>query len=301
MPKKHRALGRGLDALLPGSSPGAKAQAAATGGLVEIPVSDIAPNPDQPRRIFHDAEIEKLAASIQRHGVLQPVVVRRAPADAGVPYELVVGERRWRAAQRTGRATLPAAVQDVAENDLLEVALVENVQRRDLNVMELAEAFRALCDAGLTQEQVGARVGLERSTVANHLRLLELSDALRQDVEDEKLSTGHAKVLLSLADPAQRRALAQRIKSEGLSVRAAERAVHDLQSDSPETGTKSRRRKAPRDPNREELVRDLETLLQTRVNIVSKDGRSGRIEVHFSDHDDFDRIRKIFQRGGKAG
>lgn len=301
MPKKHRALGRGLDALLPGSSPGAKAHAAATGGLLEIPVSDIAPSPDQPRRIFHDAEIEKLAASIQRHGVLQPVVVRRAPADTGVPYELVVGERRWRAAQRTGRATLPAAVQDVAEDDLLEIALVENVQRRDLNAMELAEAFRTLCDAGLTQEQVGARVGLERSTVANHLRLLELSDALRQDVEDEKISPGHAKVLLSLGDPEQRRELAQRIKSEGLSVRATERAVHALASPSTDTGKRGRDRKVRRDPNREELVRDLETLLQTRVNIVSKDGRSGRMEIHFSDHDDFDRIRKIFQRGSKSG
>lgn len=297
MPKKHRALGRGLDALLPGSSPGA-AHVAASGGLLEIPVSDIAPSPDQPRRIFNDEEIEKLAASIRRHGVLQPVVVRHAPADMGVPYELVVGERRWRAAQRTGRATLPAAVQDVAEDDLLEVALVENVQRRDLNAMELAEAFRALCDAGLTQEQVGERVGLERSTVANHLRLLELPDALRQDVEDERISPGHAKALLSLDDPELRKQLAQRIKSEGMSVRAAERAVHTLESHS--TGTGKKGRKARRDPNREELVKGLETLLQTRVNIVSKDGRSGRIEIHFSGHDDFDRLRKIFQRGGKS-
>ena len=218
MVMRRNALGRGLDALIPSTPPRHDAEVAprVTG---ELELREIAPNPEQPRRRFDDADLETLAESIRRHGVLQPVVVRRAPPGAAKPYELVLGERRLRAAQRAGRASIPALVQDVEPNDLLEVALVENVQRRDLDPIELAHAFRALLAAGRTQDEVGERVGLDRSTVANHLRLLELPKELQEDIELGALSMGHAKALLQLANPERRRHLRDRIVAEGLSVR----------------------------------------------------------------------------------
>ena len=228
MVMRRNALGRGLDALIPAAPAPAREAAPPARATNEVRTNDIAPNPDQPRRRFDESELERLADSIRRHGVLQPIVVRRAAAGAARPYELVVGERRWRASQRAGRETIPAVVQDVEPHDLLEVALVENVQRRDLNPIELAQAFRALLEAGRTQEEVGERVGLDRSTIANHLRLLELPKELQEDVERGALSMGHAKALLQLPNPERRRHLRDRIVAEALSVRAAEALARTL-------------------------------------------------------------------------
>jgi ParB family chromosome partitioning protein len=298
MVMRRNALGRGLDALIP-SPPARREAEVAARASGELALAEIAPNPEQPRRRFDDGDLERLAESIRRHGVLQPVVVRRAAAGAAKPYELVVGERRWRAAQRAGRTSIPALVQDVEPQDLLEVALIENVQRRDLNPIELAHAFRALLAAGHTQDEVGQRVGLDRSTVANHLRLLELPKELQEDVELGSLSVGHAKALLSLANPERRRHLRDRIVAEALSVRAAEALARSLATPAAARKPAPAPGDAKPDPNQRQLVEQLQSHLLTRVRIEGASGH-GRIEIHFHGPEELDRLARTILEGRRA-
>ena len=294
MTKGRSALGRGLGALIPGAvaAPPSSGQAVSPGGgPVEIDVERIDPNPEQPRRIFDAEQLERLAESIRRHGVLQPVVVRAS----GDHYELVVGERRWRAAQVAGRKTIPAVIAEIAPKDRLELALVENVQRHDLNPIELALAFRALAEGGATQEEIGTRVALDRSTVANHLRLLELGRDLQADVEHGRLSVGHAKALLQIQSPEQRRQLRDRIVAQQLSVRAAEEAARSLAS-----GSQRKRRAAapsPSDPNLGRLVDALRERLKTRVRVAGRVSGRGQIEIEFYGPGELDRISRIILEG----
>ena len=308
MATTRSALGRGLGALLP-SSPATPTQisepqrreaqgtefddsssAPSNGVLRSIPVSEIDPNPEQPRRHFNSEHLDELASSIRRHGVLQPVVVRRA---AGGRYELIVGERRWRASRAAGVENVPAVISDVDSDELLELAIVENVQRRDLNPIELAHAYRALAKGGATQEEIGQRVGLERSSIANHLRLLDLSRDIQEDVESERLSMGHAKALLA-ANPERRRQLRDRVASEHLSVREVEQLARE--------GAKPPRVKKPRagsrsaDPNLQNLVEILQRQLQTRVRIQGS-GERGRIEIEYFGGEDLDRITRMLLEG----
>jgi ParB family chromosome partitioning protein len=294
MATRRSALGRGLDALIPGATPFPETArddaAAAAGAPTEIPLDAIDPNPAQPRRRFEPAALAQLAGSIRRHGVLQPVVVRRA----GDRYELVVGERRWRAAREAGLERLPAVVADVAPPARLELALVENVQRNDLNPIELALAFRALTESGATQEQVGERVGLDRSTVANHLRLLELPRELQEDVEEGRFAMGHAKALLQVSNPERRRGLRDRIVGEQLSVRAAEEAAREASS----SGSRRRRaRPTPAlAPDAQQLLDSLRDRLQTSVRIVGQPAR-GRIEIDYFGPEDLHRVTSVILGG----
>ncbi|MFI5319065.1 MAG: ParB/RepB/Spo0J family partition protein [Myxococcota bacterium] len=293
-------LGRGLDALLPSAPANAPLAAPSEGtraASFELPIDAIAPNPQQPRRVFAEADLDSLADSIRRHGVLQPVLVREAPAGAARRYELVVGERRWRASQRAGRTTIPATIQNITPQALLEVALVENVQRRDLNPIELALAFRALGEAGRTQEEIGEQVGLERSTIANLLRLLDLSKEAQEDVESGRLSVGHAKALLQLANPERRHWLRDRILAEQLSVRAAEELARELAGPRPARAS-AVRAKAPSapDPNLRALTDQLEAHLMTRVR-VHADGRPGRLEIEFASPEELSRLTALILDG----
>lgn len=297
MATRRNALGRGLGALIP-SAPTETLRTEsprppeAPSPYTQIDVTRIRPNPQQPRRVFDADELAELADSLRNHGVLQPVVVRES-ADG---FELVVGERRWRAAKLAGLATIPALIRDVASRALLEVALVENVQRRDLNPIELALAFRALTQGGATQEQVGERVGLDRSTVANLLRLLELPRELQQDIETGVLSGGHAKALLQIQNPERRRHLRDRIVANQLSVRAAEELARSL------AGTRTPTRRRPRgtagaaDPNLQHLIDTLRDRLQTKVRIVSA-GSRGKIEIEFYGPEDLHRITRAMLGG----
>jgi ParB family chromosome partitioning protein len=289
MSTPRNALGRGIGALIPNAppvSPPSEAEHPAADGRIaarELPLDAIDPNPEQPRRVFDDEQLASLAASIRVHGVLQPVVVRRA----GDRYELVVGERRWRASRVAGLDSIPAVVADVDEADRLEVALVENVQRHDLNPIELAFAFRTLSETGATQEEIGRRVGLDRSTVANTMRLLDLPTEYQEDVENERLTTGHAKALLQVSQPERRRQLRDRILSEGLSVRAAEQIARP----GPPTERK-RRERGPVDPHLQRLGDSLRQHLQTRVRI-NGDADRGRIEIEYFGGEDLDRISDL--------
>jgi len=284
MSNRRNALGRGIGALIPTAPAVGVAETRPQGDErpAEIPIDAIDANPEQPRRRFEAAELESLSDSIRRHGVLQPVVVRRS----GDRYELVVGERRWRASRAAGRETIPAVIADVDSEDRLEIALVENVQRHDLNPMELAHAFAALAEAGMTQEEIGNRVGLDRSTIANHLRLLDLPKSLQEDVESSRLSAGHAKALLQVGNPERRRLLRDRIVREGLSVRAVEQLGRAI------AGPVAKRKPRPAtavDPDLQRLIDQLRQRFQTRVRIHSDD-RRGRIEIDYFGAEDLERI-----------
>jgi len=284
MSNQHKALGRGIGALIPGAAPASLPAPVAESGPTRIPLDSIEPNPDQPRRVFDPKHLEQMAKSVSRHGVLQPVIVRKA----GHRYQLICGEQRWRAAGLAGLSSIPVVVTDVDDSERLELALIENVQRADLNPIELAHAFKALCASGATQEEVGERVSLDRSTVANHLRMLELPREFQADVEAGRLSIGHAKALLSVGNPERRRHLRDRVIREGLSVRASEGLAREV--------SKPKRPRAPRrppaDPNRQMLIDNLRRHLQTSVRINGDDAR-GRIEIEYFGAEDLGRIANL--------
>jgi ParB family chromosome partitioning protein len=285
MSTRPNALGRGIGALLPGAPPVSPVTPAPSRPAPgEIAVDRIDPNPEQPRRRFDEDALAALADSIRQHGVLQPVVVRRA----GERYELLVGERRWRAARKAGLAAIPAVVADSPDRDRLELALIENVQRRDLNPIELAHAFRTLMETGKTQDEIGRRVSLDRSTVANHVRLLDLPRELQEDVEEQRLTAGHARALLQVANPERRRHLRDKIVREQLSVRAAEALARPAGGRAPARSAAH----ASRDPNLQRVIDALRQRLQTRVRIHG-DASRGRVEIEYFGGEDLQRIAGI--------
>ncbi len=275
----RRGLGKGLSALI------SSAELAGETGI-EIPLSQIEPNPDQPRREFDQAGIEELAASIREHGVLQPVLVEPLPDGR---YRLVAGERRWRAARIAGLTAIPAIVRPVSDEERLELALVENVQREDINVVEQAMAYQQLIDRfGLTQEELARRVGKSRAAVANTLRLLSLEDEVLDGLRAGTISEGHARALL-MAPEAHRAELYQKVVRNGWSVRETERAARAVSRDSETREPDVSRETVPTDPNVLALEDRLRTALATRVSIRMS-GKRGRIEIEFYDMDDLTRI-----------
>jgi ParB family chromosome partitioning protein len=258
-------------------------------GPAELDIALIDPNPDQPRREFDPSGLAKLAVSIGQHGVLQPVVVRQA----GSRYELVMGERRFRASQLAGRKTLPAVIMDVSPADRLELAIVENVQRQDLNPMELAHAYQALADAGHTQEEIGQKVALDRSSVANHIRLLDLSRSIQADVESGRLSLGHAKALLQVTDVDAREVLRLRILNQSLAVRATERAARELNGGAKGGSASPKAAKLPKSPldaDTRAYIERIERRLQTKVTLQPNAEGGGKLEVRFFNLEDLERI-----------
>jgi len=311
MSNRRSALGRGLGALIsnPSTAPtprlgdAARAESAAApdtsvtpadAGPPEIEIDLIDPNPEQPRRVFDPNQLDRLAASIAQHGVLQPVVVRRA----GERFELIVGERRWRASRKAGLAKIPAVVADIATRDRLEIAIVENVQRHDLNPMELAHAYQALAKGGATQEEIGQKVSMDRSSVANHLRLLELSRDIQQDVEEGRLSMGHAKALLQVSNPERRLHLRDRVIREGLPVRATEQLGRQIAGPAPARRPRKPKSGGTLDPAWEPLVEQLQRHLQAKVRL-SGDGTRGQIEIDYSSTEDLERLCQMLL--GDAG
>ncbi len=277
-------LGRGLKALLP-ETPHARA------GLVEIPVDRIEPNPNQPRHRFVAADLDELAASVRQHGVLQPLLVSESGPGR---YRLVAGERRWRAARQAGLATVPAVVRErLDEERHLELALVENLQRRDLTPLEEAGAFEQLrVQLGLSQAEIAERVGIDRSTVANALRLLKLPAAIRELVEDGRLSAGHARALLAFADEEERLKWAERAVTSGLSVRDVERAA----AEQAPTRTRRRRKPEPVDPNLRAAEERLALHLGAKVEIHGR-RRGGRIVISCPDQAELMRVFDLLMGG----
>jgi ParB family chromosome partitioning protein len=282
----RKALGRGLSALIPSSPPAvspAPAPEQVEGGVpLYISVARIAPNPRQPRKSVREDELTGLAASIREQGVLQPLVVRRRGDD----YELIIGERRWRACQLAGLDEVPAVVLDATDRGVLEMALVENVQRADLNPIELASAFKMLIETeGMTQEEVGRRVGLDRSSIANHLRVLELDAEAQQDLIDQKLTMGHAKALLQVPS-GERGTLRQRILRGQLAVRDAEELARRVAS---KAASKVARPGPTRDVHVVDLENRMRRALQTKIRIIGRRTR-GRIELHYFGEAELERL-----------
>jgi len=291
---RKRGLGRGLGALMPTPTTApaaAPAPAAPERGKIyfQAQIEDVYPNPDQPRRRFDDGELDELASSIRGHGVIMPLVVR--PRRAG-GYELIAGERRWRASQRAGLREVPVVVQDVDDREAFERALIENLQRADLNAIEEASAYQRLIeDHGLTQDEVAQRVGKDRSTIANAVRLLKLPPVVRQLVEERRISMGHARALLSLDDSEAIEIAARRVLAKGLSVRATEALVkaHDA---APERAPRVARGKSASVKDLEErLTRALGGPVTVDEDPVGADGvQRGTLTVRYLDLDHLDQL-----------
>jgi ParB family chromosome partitioning protein len=288
-PEKRKALGRGLAALIPGAAPPSSVQAVLRREFFECAIEEIYPSDDNPRQIFDDARLGELAESIRNQGVVQPLVVRQRPAQQGGGYWIVAGERRWRAAQRAGLRQVPVVVKEVSSDDAFELMLVENLQREDLNPIEEAEAYqRLVTDHGYTQEKLAERVGKDRTTVANALRLLKLPGPVLRKVADGQLSMGHARALLGLEEgPAIERA-AERVIARQLSVRQTEQLVRKERGGAAPVPAPKGPTAVPGSAAVRDLEQRLERVLGTRVRVRQKDAQRGTIEIDYHSLDQLD-------------
>ena len=295
-PARRKALGRGLNALLsskpagaaaPGKTAAPAAQPAAPavdGEIRKVSLSAIDVNPHQPRTEFAPEALEELARSIKADGVIQPILVR----PNGDRYLLVAGERRMRAAKAAGLDAIPAVVREIDDDKLLEIALVENIQREDLNPIEVAVALQRLAQVlQLSHEEVAQRTGKDRSTITNLLRLLRLPADIQALVAEKQLSMGHARALLALQDEDQQRDVAHKIIAKGMSVRQVEQLVKQL-LEPPEPKPET-----PPDPNVEAAVEELERSLGTRVRLVARGKKKGRIEIEYNSPEELERIYEL--------
>ncbi|HXX58659.1 MAG TPA: ParB/RepB/Spo0J family partition protein [Thermodesulfovibrionales bacterium] len=274
------ALGKGLESLLP-----EKAEE-----IINIDINRIIPGEQQPRKVFKGSALQELAVSIKERGVLQPVIVSRTGDGT---FRIIAGERRWRAASLAGLKKIPAMIRDVASADSLEIALIENIQREDLNPVETAEAFhRLMRDFNLTQEELSAKVGKERATVANYLRLLKLPEEIKTFINDGSLSMGHARAILSIEGKTNQLEAARRIIHKGLSVRETEALAKKWSSEA-----RKRSRPKRKDAQIESLEERLIRHLGTKVRIFHK-GKRGKIEIEYYSHDELDRLLEILMQEG---
>jgi ParB family chromosome partitioning protein len=280
---KRPALGKGIGALLTSAAQDGRHK------YFVCPVEDLKPHHQQPRKTFNDAKMAELVASIREKGVIQPLVVRHT----GDHYQIIAGERRWRAAQKAGLKEVPVVIQDVSEDWALEMALIENIQREDLNPIEEAEAYRNLMSTfDLSQEEVARRVGRERPTVANALRLLRLPSAIQQDVIDGLLSMGHARAMLALESAARIKEVRDQVVKKQFSVRQTEALVKKLRN----APGKDLRRKAHVDPELADLAARLQRSLGTKVSIQpqARGGKGGKIEISYYSSEELERLLEIF-------
>jgi len=286
MSPRKSGLGRGLEALIPAAE---EAEAAAR-GVIEAPLASIAPNPLQPRAPIRDQDLVELAASIEEHGIIQPLVVSRAPDG----YQLIAGERRWRAARLAGLSQVPIIVKDVAPSEMLELALVENVQRSDLNALEEAMAYRQLVDEfALTQEQVARRVGKSRVAVANTLRLLKAARGIQEALLEDRISEGHARALLGLEQAEAQEAALKTVLKHGLNVRQTEELVRRLLGQDREEQRPAREVS----PETRALEARFREALGTKVNLT-RSGKGGRVVIYFYSDEELDALyERIVEQG----
>ena len=286
---KRKALGKGLSALLP------QAPAGGAENWAEIEIERIDPNPFQPRQHMEEGKLRELSESLSKQGFMQPLLVRRIAGR----YQLIAGERRWRAARLAGLKKVPVVVRQVEESQLLELALIENIQREELNPIEEAGAYQKLIsELGLSQEQVASRVSKDRSTVANMLRLLRLPAPIRKAIAQQQISPGHARPLLALGGADAQMGVAREVVEKGLSVRDVERRVKALLTEKSRSGKK--KPKSPlADPNTRAAEDRLRQVLGTRVRIL-RNGRAGRIELSFHSEEDLSRLYEMLLRGARA-
>ena len=281
----RKALGRGLGALLPTRAPAVPAPPPVQLNETPqtLPVDLIDPNPHQPRRLFQNERLAELAQSIRTNGIVQPLVVRRT----GERYQLVAGERRWRAAKLAEVPDVPVVIRDVPDERLLEISLIENIQREELNPIETAHAFASLAEEmKLSAEEIGLRTGKDRSTITNFVRLLQLPEDLQQLVAERRLSAGHARCLLPLPTVALQREVAEKAVAQGWSVRQTERTTQRMMADRQPKHVDE----VQVDPNVKAAIQEMERVLGTRVRILEKGKKGGKIEIDYYSSEDLDRI-----------
>lgn len=291
MPERQRkVLGRGLSALLPqrpAAAPAHTAESQATGTGIHatlVPITQIQPNPLQPRTVFDPARLQELANSIQANGIIQPLLLR----GKGHQYELVAGERRLRAAKIAGLTEVPAIIQDYTDERLLEVALVENIQREDLNPIETAQALERLTrEMSLSHEEIASRTGKDRTTITNMMRLLRLPADVQLLLAERRLSMGHARAILGLPTPELQMQLAEKAAAQGFSVRQVERLVQKMNEPREASG------RPLQDPNIKAAVDELEKALGTRVRIIEKTDQRGRVEIEYYSQEELQRVYEL--------
>ncbi len=303
MAAKKSGLGKGLDSLISKDvnteqlNRGLAPEKADGESVIRVKISKVEPNREQPRKNFDEAGLAELADSIKQHGILQPLIVQ----DAGKYYEIVAGERRWRAAKLAGIKEVPVIVRDFTGPQQMEISLIENIQREDLNPIEEAQAYQSLLtEFGLKQDEVAARVSKNRTTVANSLRLLKLSDEVQQMVIDGRISSGHARCLVPINDQTIQLQLAKRIAEQNLSVRETEQLVRAIQNKS----SKTKRKKAAADERLDAIYADLEKQMRqtlgTKVSIRRTTAEAGRIEIAYYSQEDLDRILQLIRGAEQA-
>lgn len=297
MAVRGKGLGKGLDSLIPNvvgekkeAKPVVKEEKSTTtpkadpaGAVVKVKITQVEPNRKQPRKLFDEDALQELSDSIKQYGLLQPLLVQKRKDH----YEIIAGERRWRASKLAGLKEVPVIIKDYTELEIVEISLIENIQREDLNPIEEAQAYKRLLDEfNLKQDEVAERVSKSRTAVTNSIRLLKLSDQVQQMVIDDMISTGHARALITIEDPEEQYNLAQRIFDEKLSVRDVEKIMKNLK--------KPQKPKKLDDTTIQLIYRDLEEKLKkrlgTKVSISSKGEGAGKIEIEFYNHDDLDRL-----------
>lgn len=285
MTPKRNALGRGLDSLI---SIG-EVQTAGSSAISEIDIARIVPNPDQPRRTFSEESLDELAASIRELGIVQPLTLRLS---SNGNYQIIAGERRWRAATRAGLTSVPAYVRTASDSEMTEMALIENIQREDLNAIEVALGFRKLIESyNLTQERLSERLGKKRATIANHLRLLKLPAEIQLGLRDGVIDMGHARAILAVPNPKDQLKLYKRIQKEGLSVRAVERIARQMAEAQPKPATV----KGEADGIYTKFAQQLSDRFQTPVKFSRSPGGRGTITFKFSSDDELHRLIKAFE------
>lgn len=291
----RKALGKGLHSLLPSRGGNSAASVSASnddpaGKVLSVDVEKVQPNPDQPRREFDPAALMELSMSISQDGIIQPIIVRKSGAGE---YQIIAGERRWRAAKSAGLKQVPVIVREADDNKVLELAIVENIQRADLNPIELALAFARMADElGLSHDEIGEKTGQNRATISNTIRLLQLPVDLQNLVAAGRLSAGHARALLKITDPKTQRDTAERAIREAWSVRQTEEYTRPEKMNPP--GLSREKAPAPNmDPNVKAAAGELERVLGTRVRIVESGREKGRIEIEYYSSNDLDRIYNL--------
>ena len=294
-----RGLGKGLDALIPSGineksekTEKQKKTEEKSGGETIVNITKVEPNREQPRKNFDEDALEELAESIKQFGLLQPILVQ----DRKTYYEIIAGERRWRAAKKAGLKEVPVIIKNLSEQEIVEISLIENIQREDLNPIEEAQAYkRLLTEFHLKQDEVAERVAKSRTAVTNSMRLLKLCDDVQQMVIEGMISTGHARALISIEDPEQQYNIAQQIFDEKLSVRDVEKLVKNLNKPA-----KVSSKKETIDKSLEAVYQDIEENLKqklsTKVSITSKGNGAGKLEIEFYSHDDLERLMDLLSR-----
>ena len=292
--KKYQgqALGRGLDALL---NTDAEVQTAGSSNICEVSIEKIKPNPNQPRRDFDDDSLQELANSIKELGIITPITLRQVDTNR---FQIIAGERRWRASQMAGLKSMPAYIRTINDENMMEMALVENIQREDLNAVEIALAYQHLLDStGMTQEKVSERVGKSRTAVTNYLRLLKLPAQVQMALQNKTIDMGHARALLSLDSPAMQIKLFKEIEKNGYSVRKVEELVKKLSNGEDATvGLKKANAKSQMPKEFDVLKKRLSQFLNTKVEMTCSPKGKGKISIPFSNEEELERIMNIFDK-----